>query len=104
VTPEELSLATSYLDGVFPIRYETTGAVASALTALTIYGLPDDYFDGYRARVRAVTAEDVQRVAREYLRPEALQLVVAGPPDVQAAFAALDFGPVTVTAAAEVAR
>ena len=104
VAPEELSLATSYLDGVFPIRYETTSAVASALTALVIYGLPDDYFDAYRARVRAVTAEDVQRVARQHLRPEALQLVVAGPPEVHAAFEALAFGPVTELAAEAVAR
>jgi zinc protease len=104
VAPEELSLATSYLDGVFPIRYETTGAVAAALTGLVVYGLPDDYFDGYRERVRAVTAADVQRVAREYLRPQALQLAVAGPPEVGEAFAALGVGPVAATPAEQVAR
>ena len=36
----ELSLATSYLDGVFPIRYETTTAIAAALANLIIYRLP----------------------------------------------------------------
>jgi predicted Zn-dependent peptidase len=104
VAPEELSLATSYLDGVFPIRYETTSAVASALTALTLFGLPDDYFDAYRARVRAVTAEEVQRVARAYLRPERLQLVVAGAPSLRAELEAMDFGPVTELAVDAVAR
>lgn len=104
VAAEELSLATSYLDGVFPIRYETTSAVASALTALTIYELPDDYFDTYRDRVRAVTAADVQRVARAHLRPDALQLVVAGPAGVEGELAALGVGPVAVTPADEVAR
>ncbi len=104
VAPEELSLATSYLDGVFPIRYETTSAIASALTALTLFGLPDDYFDAYRARVRAVTADEVQRVARAYLRPERLQLVVAGAPALRAELEAMAFGPVTELAVDAVAR
>ena len=34
---DELTLATSYLDGVFPIRYETTGAIAGALASLVIH-------------------------------------------------------------------
>ncbi len=104
VAAEELSLATSYLDGVFPIRYETTSAIASALAALVIFGLPDDYFGAYRSRVRAVTADDVQRVAREYLRPERLQLVVAGAPALRAELEAMAFGPVTEVAADAVAR
>ena len=80
VAPEELSLATSYLDGVFPIRYETTGAIAAALASRELYGLPDDYFDTYRANVRAVTAAELQRAAREHLHPDALQVVVVGDP------------------------
>ena len=78
VLDSELSLATSYLDGVFPIRYETTAAIASALANLVIYGLPDDYFDAYRDRVRAVTAEDVLAAARARLHPDELQIVVVG--------------------------
>src|SRR5215211_799403 len=50
ISPEELSLATSYLDGVFPIRFETTAAIAAALSVLVMYGLPEDYYDRYRAR------------------------------------------------------
>ncbi|HEY7878360.1 MAG TPA: pitrilysin family protein, partial [Gemmatimonadaceae bacterium] len=45
VNADELSLATSYLGGVFPIKYETTDAIARALAALVAYGLPFDYFD-----------------------------------------------------------
>ena len=52
IGPDELSLATSYLDGVFPIRFETTSAIAAALSVLVIHGLPDDYYDRYR-RTRA---------------------------------------------------
>ena len=97
VTPEELSLATSYLHGVFPIRYETAGAIAAALANLVIYGLPEDYFDAYRDRIRAVTAADVLAAAQRHLRPEELQLVVVGDPAaVRAPVEALQFGPLTV--------
>jgi predicted Zn-dependent peptidase len=93
----ELSLATSYLDGVFPIRYESTSSIASALANLVIYGLPEDYFDRYREQVRAVTAADVQRVAREQLRPDELQVVVVGDPTlVREPLAALGVGPMRV--------
>ncbi|MBK5187860.1 MAG: insulinase family protein, partial [Gemmatimonadaceae bacterium] len=97
VSEDELTLATSYLDGVFPIRYETTDSIARALAALTIYGLPNDYFDSYRANIRRVTAMDVLHAADRYLHPDQLQLVVVGDASVIAApLAALDAGPVSV--------
>jgi zinc protease len=97
VTDSELSLATSYLDGVFPIRYETTDAIAGALSALVRYGLDDHYFDTYRQRVREITTDDVLRVAGSHIRPSELQLVVVGDADaVQRDLVALDFGPLTV--------
>jgi zinc protease len=82
---EELTLATSYLDGVFPIRYETTSAIAAALANLVIHELPDDYYDRYRERVRAVTTRGVLRAAQVHLHPEQLRIVVVGDPAVIAA-------------------
>lgn len=94
VSAEELSLATSYLEGVFPIRYETTAAIARALSAMVVYGLAPDYFDTYRDRVRAVSAPDVLRAAREFLHPEELQLVAVGDPAViREPLDQLDLGP-----------
>lgn len=78
---DELSLVTSYLEGVFPIRFETTEAIAAALTALCTFGLPDDYFDTYRNRVRSVTAEQVAAAAATHLSPERLQLTAVGDPE-----------------------
>ncbi len=80
VSESELTLATSYLDGVFPIRYETTAAIASALATLVIHELPENYYDDYRARVRAVTPEGVLRAAQTHLHPDRLRVVVVGDP------------------------
>ena len=97
VTSTELSLATSYLDGVFPIRYETSEAIAGALSTLVRFGLAEDYFDTYRERIRSVTTADVLRVARAHLHPEALQMLVVGDVDtVRAPLEALAFGPTHV--------
>lgn len=80
VTPDELSLATSYLAGVFPLRFETTGAVASALMMQETFELEADYFDRYREAVAAVTREEVLRVAQDHLHPDQLQIVAVGEP------------------------
>jgi zinc protease len=94
VTPDELSLATSYLTGVFPIRFETTTAIAAALAVLTLHGLPEDYYDRYRDNVAAITVENVLAAARRYLDPSALQMLVVGDPNtVRAPLEAMQFGP-----------
>ena len=96
VEASELSLATSYLDGVFPIRYETTDAIAAALTNLVIYDMADDWFDTYRERVRAVTAADVLDAAQRYLKPDELQVVAVGDPaTIRGELEQLGVGPVT---------
>lgn len=85
ISDDELTLATSYLDGVFPIRYETTAAIASALANLVIHGLPPNYYDEYRSKVRAVTTAGVLRAAQRHLHPDQLRIVVVGDPAVVAA-------------------
>lgn len=93
VTEAELDLATKYLAGVFPIRYETTGAVAAALAVAQVYGLPSDYFSTYRERIAAVTRADVRRVAHEHLQPSALQILAVGDAAaIEAPLAALNLG------------
>lgn len=78
VRDDELSLARDYLVGVFPLRFETTAAIAGAIAARETYGLPVDYYETYRARMAAVTVADVQRVAQAHWRPEDLQVVAVG--------------------------
>jgi zinc protease len=84
ISEDELTLATSYLDGVFPIRYETTAAIAGALANLVIHGLPENYYDLYRGNVRGVTTTGVLRAAERHLHPDQLRVVVVGDPEIVA--------------------
>lgn len=102
ITADELDLATRYLAGVFPIRYETTGAVASALAVANVYGLPEDYFSTYRDRIAAVTRADVLAAARTHVHPSALQVLAVGDTtSVERQLAELQIGVPTVTSADE---
>jgi zinc protease len=85
ISEDELTLATSYLDGVFPIRYETTAAIATALANMVIHSLPEDFYDTYRSAVRAVTTDGVLRAAQRHLHPDQLRIVVVGDPAMVAA-------------------
>ena len=77
-TPDELAKAKAFFLGAFPFGFQTPGDVAEQWLRAGYYGLGDDYFDRYRERVRAVTAEDVRRVAGAYLRTEPAIFVVVG--------------------------
>jgi zinc protease len=93
ISSEELSLARDYLDGVFPIRYETTAAIASALATLVIYDLPRDYYDTYRSRIREVSVDAVLQAAKNHLHPEEMQTIVVGDAKViRDSVAELDMG------------
>ena len=61
-----------------PRAFETPGQVASRLGTLEAYELPHDFWERYPAAVQAVTAEDVQRIARERFHPDRVVRVVVG--------------------------
>ncbi|MEZ4837386.1 MAG: pitrilysin family protein [Caldilineaceae bacterium] len=79
VDPEELTDSQANMTGSLPLRLETNDGVAGILLSMEWYNLGLDYIHTYADRVNAVTIEDVQRVAKTYLRPDAYTLVVAGP-------------------------
>jgi Predicted Zn-dependent peptidases len=97
IAGEELSLATDYLEGVFPIRYETTGAIASALANMVTFSLPNDYYDTYRSNIAAVTTHDVLAAAKAHVIPQEIQIVVVGNPTIlRPQIEALGLGSVSV--------
>ncbi|HYO43407.1 MAG TPA: pitrilysin family protein [Candidatus Limnocylindrales bacterium] len=102
VTDAELKAARDYLVGVFPLRFETPGPVAGSLAGLFVHRLPDDELDRYRGEIEAVTADDVLRVARDHIRPEAAAVVLVGDHDAFGeALEAAAIGPVEVIRDAE---
>ena len=78
VSDGELDRAVNYIAYGLARRFETTNDIASNVSEAELYRLGDDYFDTYVSRVRAVTADDVQRVARTYLDPAQWSIVIAG--------------------------
>jgi predicted Zn-dependent peptidase len=82
VTDAELAVARDYMVGVFPLRFETPGAVVGAIGGLFVNGLPDDELARYRGLVEAVTARDVRRAAQDHIHPDRLAIVLVGDADV----------------------
>jgi len=99
-TEEEVGAARDYLAGVFPLQLETTGQIAARIAELLIYGLPDDYYVGYRDRIRSVTLEEAHEAARQCIRPDEMTVVVGGDAEeIQGPLEELGWAPVTVEAA-----
>jgi len=78
VGDQELADAKSFLTGVFPIRAETQEGLTNLIVNQYLYGLPEDYLQTYRAKVDAITLEDVKRVAIEHVRPSEMAIVIVG--------------------------
>ena len=78
VTAEELEFCKRYLTLAFPAGFETSGQLAGHLETLVVFHLPDDYFNRYVPGVAAVSAADVERVAKERFQADRLIQVVVG--------------------------
>jgi zinc protease len=85
VTDEELKAARDYLVGVFPIRFETPGAVLGALAGLAVHGLPDEEITRYRDHIETVSAADVLDTAQRRIAFDRLAIVLVGDADAIAA-------------------
>jgi len=78
VSERELSDAKAYLTGSFPLTIETPNAIAMQILNVVFFGLPIEQLQTFRDRVNAVTVDDVQRVAKQYLKPDKLSVVLVG--------------------------
>lgn len=78
VRERELGDAKAYITGSFPLTIETPDAIATQVLNVLFYGLPVEELQTYRDRVNAVTPEDIERVARTYLKPDRLSVVLVG--------------------------
>ena len=97
VPADELSRAKNYVALRFPGGFETTGDISRRLEEVLTYRLPDDYFSRYVASINAVTSNDVQRVARTYVQPDKLAVIVVGDRKViEPRINSLNLGPINI--------
>ena len=93
----ELAKAKRYLQLQLPLDFETTGDIAGQLVPIALYGLPLDYYDSYVQQIEQVSQADVQRVARRYIEPGRMAVVVVGDRrSIEASLRALDVGTVSI--------
>jgi zinc protease len=79
VSDLELEGAKKFLIGNFPLKYGSTQEVFAKFAAqVEFYGLGLDYPEKYPSLIGAVTAQDILRVAKEYLKPDKNIMVVVG--------------------------
>jgi zinc protease len=78
ITMEELAAAQSGQTLRLPGSFETLGRLTAAVAEIVTFNLPDDYFEAFVPKVRALTLEEVNRAARRYVHPERMVWVVVG--------------------------
>ena len=81
VFDEELEGAQNYMVGHFPLTIELSDAIATQVLNQLFYELPVDDLPKYPERVRKVTPDEIQRVARWFIRPGQLSVVLVGNAD-----------------------
>jgi predicted Zn-dependent peptidase len=100
---DELTRGKNYVALRFPSGFETSGDLARRLEDALVYNLGDDYFAKYIPAIQAVTAADVQRVARTYIQPDRVAVVVVGDRKViEPGIKALNLGPITIMSVDEI--
>ena len=81
VSQKELDDAKTYLTGSFPLRFSSSGRIASMLVGMQSAELPIDYLQTRNSLIEAVTKDDIKRVAKKLLKSENLVTIVVGRPD-----------------------
>ena len=74
----ELAPVKNYRAGIFVISNSSPNGVLGQLAFMSLHGLPDDFLTHWVANVQAVTPVQVTEIARTFIRPERMTVVVAG--------------------------
>lgn len=78
VHPAELRGAQDFMAGNFPLTLETSSAIAEQVLVRLFFGQDPAEIETYLERVAKVTVADIQRVAKQWIRPEDLTIVLVG--------------------------
>ncbi len=80
MSEKELADAKTYLTGSYPLRFTSSGSIASMLVGIQRDNLGIDYMDRRNSLIEAVSLADVNRIAGTLLRADKLTVVVVGKP------------------------
>lgn len=75
---KELKDIQNFMGGTFVLTNSSRQGILNILSTMDLHGLGPDYLSTYVRKVHALTPSDIQRVAREYLKPENMVIVVVG--------------------------
>jgi len=78
VAQEEFDRAKRTIIGGFALQLESPQGLLGNIVTQKLEGLPADYWDTYTQKIAAITADDVQRVAKKYLDLSRMQIVAVG--------------------------
>ena len=97
IADEELATAKDSISRSLPGLFETTPEAASSIGQLFVHQLPLDYYHDLPEQIECISAAEVHRVARAYLKPENAVIVAVGDRSrIQPELEKLDLGPVEV--------
>ncbi len=78
VSEEELKIAKDSFLNSFVFSFSNAHQIVSRQVSLEYYNMPKDYLERFRDNVAKVTREDILRVARKYLHPDEMIILVVG--------------------------
>jgi zinc protease len=78
MTEDELKRAKDDILNGFLFRYDTKEKVLDESVRLEFYGYPPDYLETYKAALEKVTVADINAVAKKYIHPDKLAVLVVG--------------------------
>ncbi len=105
IPADEVARAKNYVALSYPRNFETTRDIAAELADMIVYDLPADYFNTYVQKIQAVTPEQVQAAARNYIQPDKFAVVIVGDrKTIEAPVRALNLGPIAFMTVNEAIR
>ncbi len=78
VQPLEMKKAKDSILNSFIFEFDSKQKVLAERMRYEFYGFPPDFLEQFRAGIEKVTPADVDRVARKYLHPEKMAVLVVG--------------------------
>lgn len=78
IDDDELELAKDTYINQFIFKFTSSSSIVGQMVEIEYEGLPLDYLETYVDNIKVITKEDIERVAKEYLHPDKIKLLVIG--------------------------